>query len=326
MTARSLHTVLAALLVACAGACGPQSPTERVGAQSSAEVIPPGRGWSLWGIGLNGRSLDGQDLANRGLVGVSLHGVQMGRRTGSAALDGSALRAAGGGGLAGRDLVGATFIGMLDDSGAISLRIDAAYADSDPHNADVHQYAVSFETASGYLPLCGVDATGTAVRAIPLAGRWDYRTGVAGGGDHMADPDAFTFACEGYVLAKCVELGYKPWDSIRACSGGHGRCPVISLADLHQTCTRAFRADYCGDGTSYTVDGTLIDVYDAYGYRTSQPGWPFEAEWTTSGARCAARLRVPSQGTPSCWANLQSATCGASADFSAALLMNQDSP
>jgi hypothetical protein len=278
---------------------------------------------------LNGRSLDGQDLAGRGLLGVSLSGIQLGKRVVSATLVGSVLRgvSADGHAFEGRGLVGATLVGMLDNATSVPLRIDDLDRDADRGDRDVHLYAVSYATDGGYQPLCGIDASGAPVRAIALAGRWDYRTGVAGGGSHIADPGAFTFACEGYVLAKCVELGYKPWDTIGACPGGRGRCPAVSLADLHQACTRAFRADYCGDGTSFTVDGTRIDVSDAFGYRTASPGWAFEAEWTTDGARCASRLRVPSQGTPSCWANLQSKTCGANADFSAgALLMTQDAP
>ena len=36
----------------------------------------------------------------------------------------------------------------------------------------------------------------------------------------------------------------------------------MSLASYHQACTRMARADYCGDGTSHTQDGTWIEYYD----------------------------------------------------------------
>ncbi len=326
---RLTPTILAAAFATCGFACSAQSPTEAIGRESSDLVISWGWSWDLVGIGLNGRSLDGFDLANRGLVGISLDGVQLGRRTVSATLDGSALVGANGAAhkFGVNDFVGAVLAGSLDDGSSLDLVIDDVNRAADRAHSDVYLYSVSYETDGGRHPLCGVDSTGAPIRAIALAGRWDYRTGVAGGGSHIADPNAFTFACQGYALAKCVDLGYEPWDSIRACPDGRAHCPVVSLADMHQACTRAFRADYCGDGTSYTVDGMTIDVYDAYGYRIPMTGWPFEAEWTTDGARCASRLRVPSLGTPSCWANLQDPGCGASSDFAAgALLMTQESP
>jgi hypothetical protein len=39
------------------------------------------------------------------------------------------------------------------------------------------------------------------------------------------------------------------------------------MDDAFQTCTRAMRADFCGDGHSYTVNGTIIDLYDRFPYR-----------------------------------------------------------
>jgi hypothetical protein len=285
--------------------------------------------WGLAGIGLNGRSLDGEDLGQRGLQGVTYGGVQIGRQSVYASLDGSVLTSSGphGHSYTGSDFVGATLVGMLDNGSSITLQINGFNQDPNPEVSDVWLYTVSYATNSGYQPLCGVDVSGNPVQAVALAGRWNYSTGVAGGGSKINDPNAFTFACAGYALAKCVELGYEPWDSIRACSGNHGRCPNVQLADLHQACTRAIRADYCGNGTSFTVDGTSIDVYDGFGYRTASTGWLFEAEWTTDGARCARRLRVPAEGTPACWSSLQNPSCGSSFDFSAgALLMTQDSP
>jgi hypothetical protein len=322
-------TILTAAISLCGAACAVQSQTEGVGQESSDLVISRGWSWDLVGIGLNGRSLDDFDLANLGLLGISLDGIKVGRRSVSATLDGSALvgTSADAHKLGLRDFVGAKLTGSLDDGSPLRLVIDDVTRDAGRAHSDVYLYAVSYETDGGRHPLCGVDSTGAPVPAIALAGRWDYRTGVTGGGSHIDDPDAFTFACRGYALAKCVDLGYEPWDSIRACADGRAHCPIVSLADMHQACTRAFRADYCGDGTSYTVDGMTIDVFDAYGYRIPAAGWPFEAEWTTSGARCASRLRVPSLGTPSCWASLQNASCGASSDFGAgALLMTQESP
>jgi hypothetical protein len=109
------------------------------------------------------------------------------------------------------------------------------------------------------------------------------------------------------------------------CKGGKA-CKKTDLTHLHEACTRALRADYCGDGTSFTADGTTISVADVFGIRIGTAGWPFEAEWTASGARCAARLRIPSLGQPACWSALQQPGCGASSHFqSGTLLMTQGS-
>ena len=80
------------------------------------------------------------------------------------------------------------------------------------------------------------------------------------------------------------------------------RCGITSLADYHQACTRMLRADYCGDGTPHTVDGTLINIYDGIGIQRDTDDWAFEAEWTTTGARCSVPSssvrRMPFGHTP----------------------------
>lgn len=320
--ARTLSATALAPLVVFSIACGPQAPSEVTGTQSAAEIVPRSS-WDQWGIGLNGQSLDGQDLGQRGLVAVSYE-VDIHQHTVRASLDGSALVLGNGH----QNIADAQLRGMLDDGTSLPIVIDQASTGTDPTTSDVYFYQASYATQGGYVPLCGVDSTGAPAAAIALAGRWNYSTGVPGGGSHIDDPNAFTFACAGYALEKCAAVfGYKPWDSLRTCQGnGDGHCRVVSMADMHQACTRAVRADYCGDGTSYTVDGTEIDIYDGYGYRLPVASWPFEAEWSTQGARCAARTRIPSLGLPTCWAHLHDPACGSQADFSdGALLMNQDS-
>jgi ADYC domain len=58
------------------------------------------------------------------------------------------------------------------------------------------------------------------------------------------------------------------------------------------------RADYGGDGTGYTRDGTLVDVSDQLGIQPteSNPNHPtleFEAAWGPDGAVCVRRTRIP---------------------------------
>ena len=94
-----------------------------------------------------------------------------------------------------------------------------------------------------------------------------------------------------------------------------------SLRDHHVACTRALRADYCGDGEVFTVNGTLIDIYDNVGIQLqTMPGWNLEAEWTAAGARCMGpegnpRYQLIQTKKPDCYKALISKTCGAIADF-----------
>ena len=142
------------------------------------------------------------------------------------------------------------------------------------------------------------------------------------GGDHVDDPSAFTFACKGLgAIAKCVfPIGYKPWETVNG----------VSLAPYHQACTRALRADYCGDGNSWTVNGRKIDLWDGIGVQqSSRPFWLFEAEWTDGSAACVTTQRVIDLrnvlGTVSrCILSRVSLTCGFQSHFQrGTLLMNR---
>jgi hypothetical protein len=55
------------------------------------------------------------------------------------------------------------------------------------------------------------------------------------------------------------------------------------------------RADYCGNGTAYTVTGTLIDLYDYLDPPLNVPetDWDLEARWTPTGALCLSEPRHP---------------------------------
>ena len=70
-------------------------------------------------------------------------------------------------------------------------------------------------------------------------------------------------------------------------------CETVSLTDYHQACTRMARADYCGDGTPWTVPGTPIDIFDHLSpqIETQETKWPVEAEWTPDGAYCLDDIR-----------------------------------
>jgi uncharacterized protein YjbI with pentapeptide repeats len=225
--------------------------------------------------------------------GAGLHGVS---------LDDTALRAVTDDGrtLAGADLVGAKLQGVLSDGRTVDLTI-AAFAE------EAHLAYYSLE-ADGK-PLCGPGGRGLFVPGV-----WDStgaRHDTLGTG---ATAVGVSYSCTDGAIAKCVLWGYHP---------------SIVGADLHQSCTRMVRADYCGSGVSYTKNGTLIDVYDTQGIEQPTAGdssFVFEAAWTTSGAACVNRTRyeaVSPSGSvvmPSCWSSLPTCTSWSEAQTRGATL------
>ena len=95
----------------------------------------------------------------------------------------------------------------------------------------------------------------------------------------------FSVTCTSGAIGKCVRMGYRYW---RTDADGP------PMWELHQACTRMLRADYCGDGSSHTRNGTLVNVYDRFGIQRpdSEPSRE-EATWDENGARCVQRTRVP---------------------------------
>jgi hypothetical protein len=261
----------------------------------SSQDLRGSNGMSLNGMSLNGMSLNGMSLNGMSLNGMSLNGMSLngGVLSGTTSL---------GEPVSGEDLVGATMVGNLAGGGSLDLRIDDADAMSLPHD-DVWAYAVSYRSGETWLPLCGEDASG-AILAVPLAGTWDHSAGTATGGSWSSSGGSFTLACRGAALAKCVEFGYEPWKSV---SG-------VSLRDYHQACTRMLRADYCGDGTSWTANGTEINLYDDLGIQLDAATWHIDAEWSADGALCAENVRDFQPGSPACLAELQDGFCGAFGD------------
>jgi hypothetical protein len=208
--------------------------------------------------------------------------------------------------VAGKELVGARFQGLLSNGTALELRIDAV-SQGTPLDDDVWFYRFSHYASGKWQPTCGVDGAGNPVSAIPLRGIWNYGVG-PGGGSRTDDGSAFTFACRGFALAKCVEMGFRPWRSgdycydERVCNPWscwtNVYCTWIPWTDVHQACTRALRADYCGDGNAWTANGKLVNVYDRYGVaQTDTAAWPFEAEWGPNGPVCVRSALRKSSGT-----------------------------
>jgi ADYC domain/Pentapeptide repeats (8 copies) len=250
---------LAVLLAGCM--------TDELDLESTESEVVSTNGVSLNGVSLNGVSLNGVSLNGVSLNGVSLNGVSLnGVSLNGVSLNGTTLTGTKttGGTLTGSS-VGSTMTAALSNGASLSLRIDSAATLAAP-NTDVWSYGVSYYADGGWKPLCGTD-----VGALAVAGTWDTRAGVVGGGAYTASTTSFTFACRAMTVAKCVELGYKPW---------------LGRASHLQTCVRLLRGDYCGNGQPYTVTGNTVNLYDSLNIQTDSANWSKEAEWTPNGASC----------------------------------------
>lgn len=300
-------------------ACGGEVPVERLGEQEATLAVPNGtnlNGTNLNGTNLNGTNLNGDKLSQM-LVSVDYAGAKHARTFDTVWLEGSVLH----GRLRGRHVSGldfryTRFTGKLGNGQQVELRVDAVYPGSGT-DQDVWTYRVTYRepTKGHWYPICR-DANGRGVDAIAVAGRWDYREGLPGvGGAKYDDAGSFTFACEGAAIAKCIRYGYKPWASVDG----------MSLARHHQACTRLLRADYCGDGTSHTVNGQWVNIVDALGVQRDTENWALEAEWDTQGARCFTdhdRASAP----VSCQETRTQTQCGMPDAFSTGTLLRSETP
>jgi ADYC domain len=174
---------------------------------------------------------------------------------------------------------------VSDDQGRqLTVHVDDFILDPrDPEREVVLYHLTTPGEGGARQELCKPDPAGERW-AFPLAGTW------TASGEHRADPELFNVTCSSGAIGKCVRLGYKPWKRLPA-GGSHWA--------HHQACVRMLRADYCGDGASFTRDGTLIDLYDRLGIQRDEPGpgMRFEAGWGEDGATCVARVRIPEKAS-----------------------------
>jgi hypothetical protein len=174
--------------------------------------------------------------------------------------DGRSLRSA--------ELVGHTLrIGIKGRDFDVTIRS----VEDDPHAVGgrvvLHHFVVK-DRSGKPVDLCAPDAEGRS-RGFPLS---DGRGG-------------FELTCTSGAIGKCIRWGYRFWEEQ---AGGP------PLRALHRACVYMARADYGGDGSTATRDGTTIFVCDRFGVRRCDLDVPlaFEAAWGVAGAVCVARPRI----------------------------------
>jgi hypothetical protein len=242
------------ILVTCAGCAAAAGPVaESTGAQLNDDPGKKNQGESMRGTQLSSAFTGFAYLAKNSSNGDLLLHVEHGRLVGHQVAT-AAPTAPGGPGLGltqmaakpnPNSVLHAQIRGFVPNGeGGESVQtvtiaaIQTAYNAPDTELYDVRLAATNESICAGY--------SDDEKMAIVLPATWD------GAGFRHDDTFRFTFACRRGVLSKCYFWGYRPWDQL----DGH------DLAPYHQVCTRMARADFCGDGTPHTVDGTWIDGYD----------------------------------------------------------------
>jgi hypothetical protein len=250
----------------------------------------------MQGMNMQGMNMQGMNMQGMNMQGMNMQGATLGSHQlqNLRIVKGEVIAERGGHTLRDTSLTGARFTARAVSSDSppivaeLAYRITAVTLENpayDPtHSGGTYLYTLEQyrEDTEEWVPACGPDGDGRRV-AIPVAATWNAH------GDRVESSTLFTFACTTGVIAKCYRWGYRPWLT------GYG----TSMAAMHQSCTRMARADYCGDGTPHTQDGTWINVWDTL----SSPGpiqrhgllpplgMLFEAGWSTDGAVCMSRAR-----------------------------------
>jgi ADYC domain len=178
------------------------------------------------------------------------------------------------------DLVGAV-LGIELGERIVRLRIDAVERDATIRDNIVWLHSFSVEQPdSSWQNLCKPPLDGRA-QGFPLAGR------TRGNGTlDTSDKKPFSLVCSSSVQAKCVRFGYAPW--AQAPDGA-------SLQPAFDACVTMLRADYAGNNSPTTREGTRIDVSDRWNIRAirgEDSEYAFEAGWDANGAVCVHHPRI----------------------------------
>lgn len=304
----NIHTITTTLALLTLPACGVEQPD--VGVRNLDYKCP------RWQCGYNTSEINGRSLQDLHLDGLpNADGVALVGFTGPLGLLGYELDVAGDalvarGGLLGPNLSGSALIGstlLLELDGELQLPlVVAAYEEVDSWSSDsppVAAYALVHPDLDEPLlerSLCkGSLVDPLQVSVVILAGeRYDSPTGTV-----IPNQDRWiTLACAGSAAAKLALLGYGP-------NADYGEGNSSSVAQRQAT-LNMLTANYCGDGHSYTADGTPLQWENQSGSvaLSEEPG-ASEAVWGPEGALCLDTPRLVERSELGC----ELPTC---ADFS----------
>lgn len=177
--------------------------------------------------------------------------------------------------LAGKSIIGTELVAFTYEGKPHKLYIDDVIV-GEGGNSDLLYYRVSVHRDGAKVPLCGDQL------AIALPGAWDLSSGRPGDGGWL-DANGFFFACRESTVAKCYEMGFKPWKFQEEDE---------TILNLHEACVRALRADYSGDGVAGTVSEIEV-VLSTDPAPALADGFELEATWSVDGAICQRAARVP---------------------------------
>ena len=298
--ARQLRAKLSIGLLALATLCGCEAaPEEELLDERGFFLVLPD--CSNWRCGYNSSEINGKSLQELHLGGLpNEDGVQLvgflppvglllGWKLG---VEGDALVARGGlfgnSTLRGAQLIGSIMLVRIE-AGLVVPVIIAGYSQVDSwasNGKPVSAYALIYADLAQPLLQRNV-CKGTLLNqldaaVVVLAGeRYDLDSKTV-----ISDQSGWiTLACAGSAAAKMALLGYGPHARFT-----DGSAPA-GVAERQAT-LKMITADYCGDGTSYTANGTPIAWENQAG--TVLPDLDedpqLEAIWTEQGARC---LDVP---------------------------------
>ncbi len=205
--------------------------------------------------------------------------------------------------LRGPQLIGATI--LLKESGLLKPTMTVTIAgyeevESWAEGAEkVPSYALIYPDLGALLGarnVCNGSITGPLASKIVVLGGETYDLK-----DKSVVPEQdrwVTLACAGSAAAKLRLMNYGPQSDF----DGHGNPATV---EQRQATLKMLTADYCGDGTSYTANGTPLAWENADGtVHTSTKLGDLEAVWTADGALCLDSTRLANVdvacGLPSC--------------------------
>lgn len=148
--------------------------------------------------------------------------------------------------------------------------------------AGAWRYSFQHNDSNGAVAdLCDPDGAGNTT-AVPIADlAVDATTG-----DLTTRNNTLYLACVSGAIGKAVTWGYQPWD--------------IGVPEF-ESAVRVVRADYCGDGVSWTTPGSAVQLADVWGVNSfGTTSAATEAVWGANGALCLGTPRVTSSTPITC--------------------------